>query len=126
MIKESGKLVRRGGERLWGVLEFLGQMGTRALAMAIHLRAIRRGWAAGSEGIPPAADFVPTGTPLDNVGPVPEELRRDPFPGGSVPWSILEAEKEQSRSRELMIWKAAIAVSWIVTVVAVIRSFGML
>ena len=125
MIKESGKIVRKGGERIWVVLELLGQMGARALVMVIHLRAIRRSWAARSEGTPQAVDLVTTGSPLDNVGPVPEELRRDPFPGGSVPWSIVEAEKEQSRNRELMIWKAAIAVSWTVSAVAVIRSLWM-
>jgi hypothetical protein len=60
------------------------------------------------------------------VGPIPDELRKDPFPGGSVPWSVQEAEKEQSRNRELMIWKVAIAVSWTVTAVAALRSIGML
>jgi len=71
-------------------------------------------------------EAIPSGSPLDNVGPIPDELRKDPFPGGSIPWSIQEAEKERSLSRKILIWKVAVSVSWVITVVAVLRSFGML
>jgi hypothetical protein len=66
------------------------------------------------------------GSSLYDIGPVPEELRRDPFPGGSVPWCIQEAEKERDRKRQLMIWRVGVAVSWSVTAFALFRSLGMM
>jgi len=79
---------------------------------------------SGGARLSPAA--IPLGSPLDNVGPVPDELRRDPFPGGSVPWSIQEAEKEKDQARKILIWKVALAVSWVTTAVTVLRSLGIL
>ena len=140
MNRESGRILKRSGERIWGVLALAERGGIRALRVAsvylrssiIYLRdltiyfgvSIRGRGTFAVETAPQSFGLVPSGSPLDNVGPVPDELRRDPFPGGSIPWSIQEAEKEQGRLRELMIWKVAIAVSWLVTAVAVLRSLG--
>ena len=74
----------------------------------------------------PAFKAIPGSSPLDNVGPVPDELRKDPFPGGSVPWSIQEAEREQNQARKTMMWKIVAAVSWSVTVFAALRALGIL
>ena len=79
-----------------------------------------------SEGARLSPTAIPLGSPLDNVGPVPEELRRDPFPGGSVPWSIQEAEKEENQARKILVWKVALAVSWVTTAVTLLQSLGIL
>jgi hypothetical protein len=126
MIKEGGKAVKRGGERIWGVLEFLGEAGTQVLYMILRRTVTWRVVTTEADEALPILSWISSDSPLAHVGPVPEELRQDPFPGGSVPWSIEEAEKEQDRNRELMIWKVAIAVSWSVTAVALFRSLGML
>jgi hypothetical protein len=127
MIKEGGKMMKRSGERIRGVLEVLGETGAWGLDKMIHPGA------TGGKGEISADEVTMSGlsvtsdiSPFANAGPIPDELRKDPFPGGSVPWSIQEAEKEQGRARQTMIWKVAIAVSWSVTAVAVLRSVGML
>jgi len=127
MIKESGKVVRRGGERIWGILELLGKTGTLASSTIIRPRVVtREDVATLSPRAPLASDVASDASPLANVGPIPDELRMDPFPADSVPWCIREAEKEQGRTRALMIWKVALVVSWSVTGVALLRAFGML
>ena len=126
MIKESGKTVKRSGERIWEVLRYLGDIGILALSEMLRRTMVGRGQSNDVEMALPGLAWIPSDSPLAHTGPIPDELRQDPFPGGSVPWSIQEAEKEQGRSRELMIWKVAIAVSWTVTAVAALRSIGML
>jgi len=126
MFKEGGRMVRRSGERLWGLLEFLGQTGTLLLSMIIHLRSPGTVKTKEGEAATATLTLIPSGSPLDNVGPVPDELRKDPFPGGSVPWSILEAEKERNRTRKIVLWTAVVAVSWAVTAIALLRSFGLI
>ena len=127
MIKESGKIVRRSGERIWWILELLGKTGTLASSTMNQPRVVTSKDLAGSSPqVPLASDVVSDASLLANAGPIPDELRRDPFPGDSVPWCIQEAEKEQGRARALLIWKVALVVSWSVTSVAVLRAFGML
>jgi hypothetical protein len=127
MIKEGGKMVKKGGERMMGTFRFLGVGAILALDKIVHPSR-----PAGADGthestkMLPAPNVVRTNSPLDNVGPIPAELRMDPFPGGSVPWSILEAEKEQNQARKVLVWKIAITVSWSVTFVAVLRAIGVL
>jgi len=127
MIKESGRVVRRSGERILGKLEYLGR-GTLGILgkMFVPPSSAGQDVTGKSEGTPQAPVAIPSGSPLDNVGPIPDELRKDPFPGGSVPWSIQEAEKEEKLARRILIWKVAISVSWVTTVVAVLRSVGIL
>ena len=127
MIKESGRVVRRGGERIWGILELIGKTGTLASSTMTRPRVVTiKDHVSVSPQAPLASDAVSGVSLLANVGPIPDELRRDPFPGDSVPWCIQEAEKEQGRTRTLMIWKVALVVSWSVTSVALLRAFGML
>ena len=127
MIKESGRMVRRSGVRILGKLEYLGA-GTLGILDRMFLPPlpVEEDSTVKSEGVPQAPEAVSTGSPLDNVGPIPDELRKDPFPGGSVPWSIQEAEKEEELARKILTWKVAISVSWVTTVVVVLRSLGML
>ena len=120
-------MVRRSGERILSRLEHLGRGTLRILGMMfLPPSPVGQDVTGKSEGTPHAPEALPSGSPLDNVGPIPEELRKDPFPGGSVPWSIQEAEKEEKLARKILIWKVAISVSWVTTVVAVLRSVGML
>lgn len=118
--------MKRSGDRIRWETEFPGQAGTSALGMFFRNPVDMRGKTDEVGSALPALVGVPGDSPLVHVGPVPDELRKDPFSGGSVPWCIQEAEKERSRNREQMIWKVAIAVSWLVTAVAVLRSTGML
>jgi len=125
MFRETGRAVKRGGEMVLGTVEIVAEAAVWALGVMLPPRGqVRQG--GTMEAAPAVVGPTPTGSPLDNVGPVPEELLRDPFTGDSVPWSIQEAEKEEGRARELMIWKVAIAVSWAVTAVALLKSFGSL
>jgi len=126
MIRESGRIVKRSGEKIWGALEFLGGIGVAALGAVFRRIVVWKDEIYESRRAPPAVLGTSSDSPLANVGPVPDALREDPFPGDSVPWSIQEAEKERGRSREMMIWKVAITISWLVTVVAALRSLGML
>jgi hypothetical protein len=127
MIRESGRFMRRAGEKVLTTLKFLAEAAIWAVGTMLPARSrIRQGRNDVGDAVTLAPDLGTTGSPLDNIGPVPEELRRDPFPGGSVPWCIEEAEKEQDRARELMIWKVTIAVSWSVTAVALLKTFGAL
>lgn len=119
-------MLRRSSQRIWEVLRYLGDIGVLALSEMLRRTVVVRGQPGDVEAALPALAWIPSDSPLAHVGPIPDELRKDPFPGGSVPWSVQEAEKEQSRNRELMIWKVAIAVSWTVTAVAALRSIGML
>jgi hypothetical protein len=127
MIKEGGKMVKRGGERMLDTLQLLWGRAIWVLDM-LFLPRPGAGADRTSESVQllPAPKVTPSGSPLDNVGPVPDELRKDPFPGGTVPWCIQEAEREKSRARKATIWKIAVAVSWSVTVVAALRAIGML
>jgi len=120
-------MVRKGGERMVSTLQFVGEAAIRFLDTVL-LRQSRAGQeeSGGREWVPSAPDGFQGSSPLDNVGPVPDELRKDPFPGGSVPWSIQEAEKERDLVRKTTIWKVAVAVSWSVTVIAALRALGML
>ena len=124
MIRESLRTVKKGRAR---ILITVGSAWARtilALGEAIISRAEARALKGemGSRG----SDLDSLGSPLDHVGPVPEELRRNPFPGGSVPWSILEAEREKVRAREMLILEVAVGMSWVVTVVTVLRALGLL
>jgi hypothetical protein len=127
MIKESEKIVKKGSERMLGSIESVA----RSVIWGLGTALVPRGEVGSGEGRQSAvisegrsASF--TGSPLDNVGLIPEELRRDPFPGGSVPWSIQEAEEVENRAREMMIWKVALLISWSITAVALLRSIGFL
>jgi len=118
-------MVKKSGERIWGVFESLGDVGSYAPGVLLRDTVGRTNTTEVGAAIPALA-WAPNDSPLAHVGPIPEELRKDPFPGGSVPWCIQEAEKERNRKRELMIWKVAITVSWMVAAVAALRSVGML
>jgi len=118
--------MKRGGETM---LEIPQVLWGRAIWVLDMLFLPRPG--AGGDGVNEsiqlsAPKVAPGGSPLDNVGPVPDELRKDPFPGGTVPWCIQEAEREKSLARKSTIWKIAVAVSWSVTVVASLRALGIL
>jgi hypothetical protein len=127
MIREGGKIVKRGGEWMLGILQLLGESAIWALDVLFLPRP-----GAGAETMGESVQFSPAGratrsfSPLDDIGPVPDELRKDPFPGGTVPWCIQEAEREQDRARKVTIWKIAVIVSWSVTLVAALRALGML
>ena len=127
MIKEGGRIMKRSGEKILGTLRLVGEGAIWALDM-MFLPRTGAGAEEAGEGVRSLPHFkaVLGDSPLDNVGPVPEELRRDPFPGGSVPWSIQEAEKEKNQARKTMIWEIAVVVSWSVTVIAALRALGML
>jgi hypothetical protein len=127
MIKESGRMVKKGSERMVGSLESVARSMIGGLGTALTPRGeVGSGEGRQSAAIGEARSTSLTGSPLDNVGPIPEELRRDPFPGGSVPWSIQEAEKVENRAREMMIWKVAMLISWSITAVALLRTVGFL
>jgi len=127
MIKETGRTAKRSGKKILIRLEYLGGGTLRLLGkMFLPPSPVGKDAMEKSEGASWAPGAVPSGSPLDNAGPIPEELRRDPFPGGSIPWSIQEAEKEESLARRILMWKIAISVSWVTTAFALLRSFGML
>jgi len=108
-----------------GTLEFIRESAIWAIDVVLPWARIREEQSYDAEVVPSAPTTVSSTSTLSKVGPVPEELRRDPFPGGSVPWCIQEAEKEQIRARKILIWKIAAAVSWLVTTFAVLRSLGI-
>ena len=120
-------MVKKGREMMLSTLQFVGDGAIRFLDI-VFLRQPRAGQeeSGGIERAPFAPRDYSDSSPLDNVGPVPDELRKDPFPGGSVPWSIQEAERERDLVRKTTIWKVAVAVSWLVTVTAALRALGML
>jgi len=127
MTEESWRIAERSGQRTLSRLEYVGEGPAGVFdTMFLPTVPVREDVTGRNEGARLAPAAIPIGSPLDNVGPIPEELRKDPFPGGSVPWSIQEAEKEENVARKIMIWKVALAVSWVTTAVAVLRSFGIL
>jgi len=127
MIKEGRKIMKRGGKTILDILQVLGGRAIWVLDM-LFLPRPQGGRDGVNESIQllSAPKAAPSGSPLDNVGPVPDELRKDPFPGGTVPWCIQEAERERGLARKSTIWKFAVAVSWSVTVVAALRALGIL
>jgi hypothetical protein len=127
MIKESGRVVKVYGERILGKAEFLGEVALRIIvAMLLPPAPVREDVADKSVGACLPAKVISIGPPLGNVGPVPEELRKDPFGGVSVPWCIQEAERERNMARRILRWKVILAASWLVTAVVVLRSIGVL
>jgi hypothetical protein len=61
------------------------------------------------------------GSPLDNTGPIPAELLKDPSAVDVVPWGFRAAEIERNRTRERFVWMTALVVSWLVTAVTILR-----
>jgi len=126
MIKDGGRAVKKGGEKILGTLGFLLESAAWALNTVLpswaRVRPIKRN---AIEPAGRATGRIPTGSPLDHVGPVPKELRMDPFARDSVPWSIQEAEKERGRARVTMILGVSVAICWLITAVAVLRSLGI-
>ena len=127
MLKESEKLMKRGGEKVFGGLAFLAGNAIRLLDL-MFIPLVRGGVheTRNSEATPPVPEAVSIGSMVIQVGPVPDELRRDPSPEGSVPWSILEAQKEQIWVQQMAVWKVATGVSWLITTVAALRALGIL
>ena len=64
------------------------------------------------------------GSPLENTGPIPAELLKDPFPVVTVPWSMRKAS--ENKQRERLILASAIIVSWAVTAIALLRALNVL
>jgi hypothetical protein len=62
------------------------------------------------------------GSPLENTGPFPAELLKDPDSIQSVPWSIRRAEAR----RERLVWMTVLIVSWLVSAVALLRWMSIL
>jgi len=66
---------------------------------------------------------------LDNAGPMPAELLRDPFAVEIVPLTQpppLPPEKKKLLTQERLLWITAVAVSWGVTAVAVLRALRII
>jgi len=68
----------------------------------------------------------PTGSPLDNAGPIPVELQRNPFPGDSTPWGLQMAVIDRDRTKERLVWASAVLVSWLVTGFILLRALNIL
>ena len=68
-------------------------------------------------------------SPLDNTGPIPAELLNDPYAVEIVPLTtpttIIPVE-HGFLNQERLIWISAIAVSWVVTSVAVLRALKVI
>jgi len=125
VIRRSQELIRRSQELIRNSLSTLGAKVVEGSSFVLlHLGIVQDigHYEAGLVNQTPVAGQG--GSPLDNVGPVPEELRVDPFPGGSIPWSIQEAELQRIRKQELMILKCATIVSWAVTIISIFRALG--
>ena len=71
----------------------------------------------------------PGSSPLDNTGPIPAEFLNDPYPVEIVPLTtpttIIPVE-QGFLNQERLIWISAIAVSWVVTSVAVLRALKVI
>jgi len=75
----------------------------------------------------PQADARPQPSPLDNAGPMPAELLRDPFAVEVVPITRPSPPPEtKSFTQERLVWITAVAVSWSVTVVAILRALRII
>ena len=125
VIRRSQELIRRSQGLMRNSLGTLGdELARVSSSVLFRLRIVQEigHYETGLVNQAPVAGQG--GSPLDNVGPVPEELRVDPFPGGSIPWSIQEAELQRIRKQELMILKCATIVSWAVTIISIFRALG--
>jgi len=137
MIREGERFVREG-ERLirrteeWVVGTF-GVFGSRLVEVferiPFHRIFPRSGTPQAAEAVAPATQIGEVSVALPSMyktGLIPAELRADPFPGDTVPWSIQEAQKEKDRVRKMRICMAIAVVSWSVTAVSILRSMGFL
>jgi len=112
--------MRRGEERARNTLQLLG-------LQPIHLEGhIPRSNQSVSVVVPQTPVAGPKSSPLDNAGPIPVELRVDPFPGESIPWGMQMAEIDRDRTRERLVWASAVLVSWLVTGVLILRALNIL
>ena len=127
MIREGERAIRKTEEWVKGTFGVFGERVVDLLDNFVLRKVLPNEYAPVLEEAPPVPEEVNTGLPpIYKVGPVPEELRRDPFPGGSIPWCIREEELEQDRARKMMIWRTAALVSWSVTAITVLRFIGVL
>jgi len=126
-IREGERVIRRTEE--WAV-GTLGVFGARLVEVfervPFHRMFPWSGSPAVAEVIAPASEASVVLPSMYKTGLIPAELRADPFPGDTVPWSIQEAQKEKDRVRKMRICMAVAAVSWSVTVVSILRSMGFL
>ena len=58
---------------------------------------------------------------MDHTGPIPAELLRDPSVVYAAPWGFQAGETKRVQIRERLVWITAVAVSWGVTAIAVLR-----
>ena len=105
--------MRRSEERIRYALGLVGQRVTRLLDHESNA-----GWES------PDSVGGPEGSPLENIGPIPAEMLKDPNAVESIPWSIRSAER--SLKRERLIWMSALIVSWLVSTVAVLRHLSLM
>jgi hypothetical protein len=69
------------------------------------------------------------GSPLDNTGPIPAELLNDPYAVEIVPLTTpttIIPVNSGLLTQERLIWISAVTVSWVVTVVAVLRALRVI
>lgn len=74
-------------------------------------------------------DPMPIESPLDHTGPIPPEYRRDPYAVEVFPMppeNASSTSKPRLQIQERVLWASTIAVSWSITIVAVLKVLGIL
>ena len=117
----GSRIMRRGEERVRNTLQLLSFHLVHVEDYLPHRSNLSAGGA-----ITQTQTAGPTGSPLDNAGPIPVELQRNPFPGDSTPWGLQMAVIDRDRTRERLVWASAALVSWLVTGVLLLRALNIL
>ena len=113
--------MRRGEGRVRNTLQLLGFHVVR-----LEGYVPRRSYHSASGVVPQISTGGLKGSPLDNAGPIPVELRGNPFPGESIPWGMQMAEIERDRTRERLVWVTAVLVSWLVAGAMILRALSVI
>jgi len=117
----SEQYLRRGEQRIRNTLVFA----TERLFRLLDFEPLRQDSTNGTENDreDPSgpAEGKSIGSPLDRTGPIPAELLKDPSTVDVLPWGFQEIELRRDLRRERLIWTSALAVSWAVTVVTILR-----
>ena len=121
-IQGSGReIMRRGEQRVRDTLQLLGFH-----PMPFENFLSRRLNRSATGAFPQTSTEGQASSPLDNPGPIPAELRENPFPGESIPWGFQIAEIDRDRIRERLVWASAVVVSWLVAGALILRIMNIL
>ena len=126
MIKEGERAIRRTEEWIRGTFGSFGKRLVETINLLMPRWLTSRGTQTLATSTPLLTESKPGRALGYKIGPVPHELRQDPFLSGSIPWSIREDEKRADRVREKMILGAVVVVSYSVAIVALLRTLRVL